>query len=289
MSSDCGAPCGERCDGALHGVVHLLATACGAGGRGFPQPLPAEELAGEALRLRHPIAVDDYFVAWQQPGFGDCELGRVDQTHGHARIFERVVGAVGVDDQRRAVGRVDVVQPSRFLQQTVEDGGVLLPAGAIVQVVIEAPDALSQRGGVRGRRGQRALQQRSQQRRADALARDVRFHHRPGIPVDSGHIVVVAAHFLRGDAAAAGAKPSFRRQAAGQQRLLDGLRQAQFLLQLPLGALFLQQPRILEDRGSLDRQRLQEFAIAARHVRGYQARIHVEHAHGLARAVEYLW
>ena len=96
------------------------------------------------------------------------------------------------------------------------------------------------------------------------------------------HVEVIAAHFVRCHAASAGPQPSLGRQFPGQQALLDGPRQVQLFLQLPLGALLLQQTRIFEHRGGLDGQRLKQFAVAARQVGRGHARIHIEHAYGFA-------
>ncbi len=62
--------------------------------------------------------------------------------------------------------------------------------------------------------------------------------------------------------------------------MLDLARDLQFLLHALLGPLFLQQARVFEDGGRFERQRLQQLAIAARHIRRGHARIQVEHAHG---------
>ena len=84
-------------------------------------------------------------------------------------------------------------------------------------------------------RQQRALQQRGQQRGADAFAGDIGHHRGPAVRADAGHIEVIAAHLVRSHAAAAGAEPAVGGQAARQQALLDGARHVQFFLDLLLG------------------------------------------------------
>ena len=105
--------------------------------------------------------------------------------------------------------------------------------------------------------------------------------------VTAGDVVVIAADLVRCEAAAARPQPAIGGQAPGQQALLDGARQPQFLLHLVLGLLLLQEARIFQHGGGLDGQRLQQFAIAARHVGGDHARIHVQHADRFVAAAEH--
>ncbi len=150
----------------------------------------------------------------------------------------------------------------------MEDRRVFLAPRSIDQELVEPPDPRRHRRLPCSAVGnQRSLQQRRQQRRAHALAGDVRHHQPPS------SCAVTPTHRssrrppARCHAAAAGAQPAVRRQPARQQALLDRPRHRFSSSSIRcLRAFLFQQARVFEHRRSLDRQRLQQLAVAPRQV-----------------------
>ena len=172
-------------------------------------------------------------------------------------------------------------QLSAAIHRAVNHRGVFLAAGTLDQETVDARHHVVDSDLSFGGENERALKQRGQQCGAHAFARYIHDDARVHVGSDAAHVKIITTHLARGNARSNGAKPAFGGQLARQQTGLDGSSDIELFFHVLLGAFFFQQSRVLENRRGLERERLQNLAIAGRKVRRGPARIHIQHAHGI--------
>src|SRR5689334_10513888 len=112
------------------------------------------------------------------------------------------------DKNGGAMASVDVMQAAASIEEAIKYRGVLAALSALVQEAIDSVHSLRHHVGALRSGEKRSLQQRCQQRRADALAGNIRHYSSPAGFIHFDDIVVIAAYLVGSHARSRRAEPA---------------------------------------------------------------------------------
>ena len=147
-----------------------------------------------------------------------------------------------------------------LIEHSEKHRGILADVGVLAKKIVDMVE--NARGiGAKGHARKSALKHGGKQRGANSLPRNVRNYKGGAVIAHREHIKVIPSHGQAREIASGNIQMRKFAEIARQQRLLDIARDVDFLLHALPFALAFHQPRVIQNTGSVCRQRVQDLPV----------------------------